>query len=81
MAKTTIKEIVDLWYETQMGNMHKCMEKQHELADLMWSLHEEFYGEEKYNKLKNDPKISDKKMKDRYAADKNYREMTAEQKQ
>ena len=41
----------------------------------------EFYGEEKYNKLKNDPKISDKKMKDRYAADKNYREMTAEQKQ
>ena len=41
----------------------------------------EFYGEEKYNKLKNNPKISDKKMKDRYAADKNYREMTAEQKQ
>ena len=47
MVKVTIKEIVDLWYETQMGNMHKCMEKQHELADLMWSLHEEFYGEEK----------------------------------
>ena len=46
MAKTTIKEIVDLLYETQMGNMHKCMEKQHELADLMWSLHEEFYGED-----------------------------------
>ena len=41
----------------------------------------EFWGEEKYNKLKNDPKISDKKMKDRYAADKNYKEMTVEQKQ
>ena len=46
MAEKTIKEIVDLWYETQMGNMHKCMEKQHELADLMWSLHQEFYGED-----------------------------------
>ena len=41
----------------------------------------ELWGEKKYNKLKNDPKISDKKMKDRYAADKNYREKTAEQKQ
>ena len=47
MAKVTIKEIVDLWYETQMGNMYKCMEKQHEFSDLMWSLHKEFYGEEK----------------------------------
>ena len=47
MAKTTIKEIVDLWHETQMGCMHKCMKKQHEFSDLMWSLHEEFYGEEK----------------------------------
>ena len=45
MAKVTIKEIVDLWYETQMGNMNKCMEKQHELADLMWKLHKEFYPE------------------------------------
>ena len=47
MAKITIKEIVDLWYETQMGKVQKCMEKQHEFADLMWSLHERFYGEEK----------------------------------
>ena len=46
MAKTTIKEIVDLWYETQMGNIHKCREKQHELADLMWELYYEFNGEE-----------------------------------
>ena len=47
MAKVTIKEIVDLWHETQMGCMHKCMRKQHEFHDVMWSLHEEFYGEEK----------------------------------
>ena len=46
MAKTTIKKLVELWYETQMGNMHKCKEKQFEFADLMWGLHEEFYGEE-----------------------------------
>ena len=46
MAKKTIKEIVDLWYETQMGKMQKCMEKQHEFADLMWNLHKEIYGEE-----------------------------------
>ena len=45
MAKVTIKEIVDLWYETQMGNMYKCMEKQHEFQDLMWGLYEEFNGE------------------------------------
>ena len=43
--KVTIKEIVDLWHETQMGCMHKCMKKQHEFSDLMWSLREEFYGE------------------------------------
>ena len=47
MAEKTVKEIVDLWYETQMCNMHKCMEKQHELADLMWGLYEEFNPEEK----------------------------------
>ena len=47
MAKVTIKEIVDLWYETQMGKMQKCMEKQHEFSDLMWRLYEEFYGKEK----------------------------------
>ena len=46
MAKITIKEIVTLWYETQMGHYKKCQEKQHELADLMWGLYEEFNGEE-----------------------------------
>tara|TARA_R100000742_G_C4162750_1_gene3774 strand:+ start:300 stop:449 length:150 start_codon:yes stop_codon:yes gene_type:complete len=45
MAKTTIKEIVDLWHETVSGNMHKCMEKQHEFQDLMWSLYEKQNGE------------------------------------
>ena len=47
MVEKTIKEIEDLWYETQMGCMHKCMKKQHEFSDLMWSLHERLYGEEK----------------------------------
>ena len=46
MAKTTIKEIVDLWYETQMGNMHKCREKNHEFQDLMWNLYENFHSED-----------------------------------
>ena len=46
MAEKTIKEIVNLWHETVYGNMHKCMKKQHEFSDLMWSLHERFYGEE-----------------------------------
>ncbi|MBC8427857.1 MAG: hypothetical protein H8D94_00135 [Candidatus Pelagibacter sp.] len=44
--KITIKEIVDLWYETQMGCMHKCRTKQHEFADVMWELYEEFNGED-----------------------------------
>ena len=43
--KITIKEIVDLWYETQMGHYLKCREKQHELSDIMWRLYEEYYGE------------------------------------
>ena len=43
MAKITVKEIVDLWYETQRGHYKKCQEKQHELADLMWELREEIY--------------------------------------
>ena len=46
MAKITIKEIVDLWYETQRGHYKKCQEKQHELADIMWELYYEFYGED-----------------------------------
>ena len=41
MSKVTIKEIVDLWYETHIGHYKKCREKTLELADLMWNLHEE----------------------------------------
>ena len=43
MAKITVKEIVNLWYETQYGHYLKCREKQHELSDLMWKLYEEFH--------------------------------------
>ena len=46
MAKIKIKELVDLWFETQRGHYKKCQEKQHELADIMWELYYEFYGEE-----------------------------------
>jgi len=46
MAEKTIKEIVNLWHETQMGDMHKCLEKKHEFNDLMWSLHEKLNGKE-----------------------------------
>ena len=46
MAKMKVKEIVDLWYETQLGCMHKCMRKQHEFHDIMWELHEEFHPED-----------------------------------
>ena len=42
MSKVTIKEIVDLWYETQIGHYKKCREKTLEFADVMWKLHEEF---------------------------------------
>ena len=45
--KLLIKSLVDLWYETQMGNIHKCREKQLEFSDFMWSLYEELHeGEE-----------------------------------
>ena len=38
----TVKEIVLLWYETQMGDMKKCKEKQFEFSDMMWKLYDEF---------------------------------------
>ena len=41
-----IKKIVDLWYETQRGHYKKCEEKQHELADIMWELYNEFHPED-----------------------------------
>ena len=34
-----LEEIVKLWYETQMGCMHKCLKKQHEFSDVMWNLY------------------------------------------
>ena len=46
MTKIKVKAIVDLWYETQMGCMHKCLRKQHEFSDLMWGLYKEFNGED-----------------------------------
>ena len=45
MAKITIKEIVDLWQETQFGKMKKCQEKHHEFCDLMYELRKEIYGD------------------------------------
>jgi len=41
-----VKSLVDLWYETQLGCMHKCLRKQHEFHDIMWKLHEEFHPED-----------------------------------
>ena len=38
MAEKTVKEIVDLWYETQMGNIYKCRKKQLEFSDVMYQL-------------------------------------------
>ena len=46
LQRERVKSLVDLWYETQMGCMHKCMRKQHEFQDLMWGLYEEFNGED-----------------------------------
>ena len=35
----TVKAIVLLWHETQMGNMKKCREKQFEFSEMMWKLY------------------------------------------
>ena len=37
----TKKELVLLWYETQLGDMKKCQEKQSEFYDIMWKLYNE----------------------------------------
>ena len=34
-----VKDIVNLWYETQMGDMKKCHTKQFEFAEMMWGLY------------------------------------------
>ena len=44
--KDLVKKLVDLWYETQIGHYLKCQKKQHELADIMWELYEEFHPED-----------------------------------
>ena len=46
LQRERVKSLVDLWYETQMGNIYKCREKQLEFSDLMWGLYEEFNGED-----------------------------------
>ena len=38
-----LDDIVKLWYETQIGNMHECKKNQTIFAEIMWTL---------YNKLK-----------------------------
>tara|TARA_Y100000310_G_scaffold327283_1_gene393372 strand:- start:1013 stop:1162 length:150 start_codon:yes stop_codon:yes gene_type:complete len=32
-------DIVRLWYETQIGDMKKCREKQIEFSEIMWKLY------------------------------------------
>ena len=41
----TVKAIVLLWHETQMGNMKKCREKHFELSEMMGALYEEMVPE------------------------------------
>lgn len=41
-----VEKLVELWHETQLGCMHKCLRKQHEFHDIMWKLHEEFHPED-----------------------------------
>ena len=36
----TKKELVKLWYETQVGHYKKCREKQMEFSDMMWKQYE-----------------------------------------
>ena len=43
----TKKEIVKLWYETQIGHYKKCREKQLEFSDMMWKLYEQNKDEPK----------------------------------
>ena len=33
-----VRDIVKLWHETQVGNIHTCKEKQFEFAEKMWEL-------------------------------------------
>ena len=46
IKKISVKEIVDLWHETQLGHYKKCQEKQFEFANVMWVLYEDFHSED-----------------------------------
>ena len=46
MKNFKLKEIVNLWKETQIGSMRMCREKQIEFSDIMWKLYEEFKEKE-----------------------------------
>ena len=37
----TVKEIVRLWYGTQMGNINQCRENQLEFSEIMWKLYDD----------------------------------------
>ena len=41
----TNREIVKLWYETQVGHYKRCREKQLEFSDMMWKLYEKIEDE------------------------------------
>ena len=45
MSYVSKGEIVRLWHETQMGNIHTCREKQLEFSDMMWALYEDMQPE------------------------------------
>ena len=42
-----VREIVALWHETQVGNIHKCRERQVEFSDMMWKLYDDTQATEK----------------------------------
>ena len=41
MSYVSKGELVRLWHETQVGNIHTCREKQLEFSDMMWRLYED----------------------------------------
>ena len=45
MSYVSKGELVRLWHETQVGNIHTCREKQLEFSDMMWKLYENMQDE------------------------------------
>ena len=45
MSYVSKGELVRLWHETQIGNIHICREKQLEFSDMMWKLYEDMQDE------------------------------------